>query len=330
MTAIRCALLLIGSVFWVSVVTSAPLPAEIDESSGLTRSLHDSAHFWTHNDTHPIAAGDEDADAALFRIDRTGTLVSTIRLPNIQQRDFESIDSFVHHNQPMLLIADSGDNLLIWEDYRLLLIPEPEQLDAKQTAAPTHVLRYRFSDRQSRDVEAVAVDTTDEQIWLISKRPKPAELFTLNLNQLQPLDSADDTDQALTGANVQEAQRIGELGPLTPANAFRWLLDPLIGDEVNVVTGMDIHPDGAIMAVLTYAAVYFFQRNPDQSWADVLQRAPQANVPLPGIRQWEGISFAHNGSKVFVSREGSGPSGLITLDVPESLNPQPTQGAHRQ
>lgn len=319
--------LLLTCLLWLQPVWSTPLPADIDESSGLARSLITPDRLWTHNDTHPIAGGDEQADAVLFALNQSAKLAGRLLLTGVPQRDFESIDSLIMANQPTLVIADSGDNLLIWEDYRLLFVPEPETVESDTRVRPTAVLRYQFADGQSRDVEAIAAEGGRNNLWLISKRPMPAEVFRLDLSMATAIPEQGAIADHLKTAPVHHAEKAGKLGNLAPTSALRWLIDPLIGEQVNRVTGMDLHPDGQLMAVLTYAGVYYFEREPEQSWGEALQSPPGHSQPLPGIRQWEGIAFNQAADAVWISREGHGEDGLISLPLPDhyandALTPQ--------
>jgi len=314
--------LLLTSLFWLQPVFSTPLPPEIDESSGLARSLVAPERLWTHNDTHPIAGGDKQADAVLFALDPSAKLIGRLRLTGVPQRDFESIDNLIMAGRPTLVVADSGDNLLIWDDYRLWFIPEPstEQLEKTTETRPIAVLRYQFDDGKSRDVEAIAAEYERDNIWLITKRPLPAEVFRLNLSKATAIPEEGEISAHLDAAPIHHAEKIGKLGNLAPTSALRWLINPLVGEQVNRVTAMDQSPDGRLMAVLTYAGVYYFKREPEQSWGEVLQSPPEHSQPLPGIRQWEGLSFNQTGDAVWISREGHGKDGLISLPLPKPLS----------
>ena len=95
-----------------------------------------------------------------------------------------------------------------------------------------------------------------------------------------------------------------------------WLLHPFISPYADQPTDMALSPDGSVLAVLTYSALFFFHRAPQESWQTALKQPAQAQA-LPFIDQWEGISFSPDGKQLILVREGSGADTLIQLPAPK-------------
>ena len=297
----------------------AALPAHVDEASGLAYSSRHGDLLWTHNDNINDPGSMRRVTPFLYGIGPDGTARVRVEVVGVTQRDWEAVEGVRLDGEDMLVVADSGDNRDNWPDYVLWFLPEPIPRDvaARTRIAPDAVLRYRYPDGPA-DTEAMAVDTAGGQILLLTKRQDPPRLFALPLSTRQPFDADDGSDRArLRAAPVHEARPIGTMGGLVPTDPINWLLSPLTGDQTSLPTDMSLSTDGDLLAVLTYASLYFFRREVDQTWAEAIRR-PVASRSLPRIDQWEGLAFSPDGHHVSIVREGSGPGTIRHLEIPEA------------
>ena len=264
------------------------------------------------------------------------------------QRDWEAITAARINGTPTLIVGDIGDNRGTWSDYRLWFIPEPLRPSPQASANPTALLRFRYpeqtppkpqqSDQSARqstgngsgkkdeksnwsgglDAESLAFDPRSQALLILTKREKPARLFSLPLAARTLLTTHENIslNQQIRQAPVATAQFIAQLPPLPAPDFISWLLHPFISPYADQPTDMALSPDGSTLAVLTYSALYFFYRPPGADWRTALI-APSASQALPFIDQWEGLSFSRDGKKILIVREGSGENTLIQLPAPD-------------
>ena len=310
--------LLCTSPTWASSPEAA-LPGFVDEASGLTHSVRDDGLLWTHNDNINDPGSMQRVTPYLYAIAPTGEPRTRLQLEGVTQRDWESIDAVRLDGEATLIVADSGDNRDSWPDYVLWFLAEPDAPAsgrAERSASPDALLRYRYPDGPA-DTEAMVLDPTTEQILLLTKS-EPPRLYRLPADARRPFpaDAEASNRERLHRAPVETAVPVGEMTALSPTDPINWLLLPVTGSQTSRPTGMALDPDGDLLAVLTYASVYFFARPPGDDWVTAIRR-PVASLSLPRIDQWEGLAFSADGRHLRVVREGNGPDSLIRLPVPE-------------
>lgn len=327
------AFVLFAAGWFASVAGAASLPAAVDEASGLAASGLMAGRYWTHNDNINLPASSRKNPPLLFAIDPSGVLLGSVTLTGVRQRDWEGISQMRLAGQPTLIVGDIGDNRDTWSDYTLWFVPEPATLAPNQPTpiAPTAVLRFRYPDqipapkRQGgysggHDAESLAVDAASGQILILTKREKPARLFALPLSARTALTVAANgqLNPTLARCPVITATELAHLPPLPAPTLWQQLIAPLIGPYADQPTDLAISPKGHLIAVLSYAAIYYFAHPAGQSWADSL-RQPVAIDPLPQIDQWEGLSFSPDGHSVQVVREGQGDDTLLERPLPPAV-----------
>ncbi|MDH3533730.1 MAG: hypothetical protein OEO82_12430, partial [Gammaproteobacteria bacterium] len=206
----------------------------LDETSGLARSQRHEGLLWAVNDDGP---------AVLYALDTSGGKRGKVKLSKARNRDWEDLASFTLDDQPYLLVADIGDNERRRKDVRLYVVAEPEPDEDKVKIA----WRIEFSYPEGpRDAEAVAVDSANERILVLTKRDIPAVLYALPLRP--------ETDDTIS------AERLGAIGTLPrPSNAD---IDNarVLKDWHWQPTGLDISSDDGSILILTYRGVYYYPR----------------------------------------------------------------------
>lgn len=259
----------------------------IDEASGLTQSILHPALYWTHNDSRNIFDS-QPTEPLLFAINAQGELQGELKLDGVKPYDWEAISHFRQHDQAYLLIADIGDNRARRSrGIRLHAVREPTAIASQMHAQPAWTLELHYPDG-ARDAEAMAVDAEENVIYILSKRDNPPQLYRAKLPK--------------NGANKQTLTLLGQIPPLnaelesSTADEFRVL--PFTHQPVD----MAFAPNRQEVALLTYSHVYIFPRSPQQSWLQAMQ-SPSLAIPLPGARQYEGLSYSQDGQTLLVVRE---------------------------
>ena len=268
---------------------SGTLPSVVDEASGLAASHRDPKLLWTHNDSG--------GQPVLYALEPTGTRRGDLRIQGVVNRDWEDLASFELDGRAWLLIADTGDNASHRTDCALYVVaePDPAQLVPGQEtiAKVAWKIPVRYLDGP-RDCEAVAVDARAGLVYLLAKRTSPHGLYTLPLRP--PADGVQPA--AMPVAQLPESQ-------FPQPSATQRLLPIPTGHYRAQPTGMDFAPDGLAAVVLTYGDVVLFTRQPGESWANALRRAPVV-LPPHGLTQAEAVAFGADGKTIYVTSERGG------------------------
>ena len=78
-------------------------------------------------------------------------------------------------------------------------------------------------------------------------------------------------------------------------------------------TGMDISKDGQSAVILSYSAIYKYERKAGESWFEAMQSTP-LRWALGEIREAEAVAFDDSGQCVFVTVEKHN-APLLRFDV---------------
>jgi uncharacterized protein YjiK len=258
---------------------TAPLPtgaalvedSALSEMSGLEASRRDAGVLWGINDSGSFPR--------LYRLDGRGRALGRVSVHGAFIRDAESLAMWQEpQGTEWILIGDVGDNRGWRDEVRVHAVAEPALGDTRARIAWT--LRFRYPDGP-RDAEGIAVDHREQQLLVLSKRDRPARLYSVPL---------------APGDRSRVASLVGEL----PA-------DVVDGE----VTAIDVSRNGRQLAVLSYRGLYLWTRDPGADWRDVLREAPR-EVPLPAMRKAEAMAFDHATTSIFVGSEKR-PTALLRL-----------------
>lgn len=253
--------------------------SRLGEISGLAASRRHDGLYWALNDSG--------SDAVLHLMAPSGDHRGSATLAGVRNIDWEDMASFRLDGRDYLLVADTGDNGGVRRELLLHVLEEPAAGDAAAPVAWT--LRFRWPDGP-RDCEAVAVDPVRGEILLITKKRVPPELFRL---PLRPPAGA---------PAVLVAERIGTLPGIQQPTSEDLRRSPTWGRYRAQITGASLSPNGRVLAVLNYRALYFLVRDDDGGWERAL-RHPGAAVPLPFTPQAEAVAFAPDGRSLLVASE---------------------------
>jgi len=260
----------------------------IQEASGLARSSRNENILWTMNDggSAPI----------LYAIGLDGSDQGSVRLIDAKNVDWEDIASYELDGKSWLIVADIGDNENARDFVTLYIVEEPLPTRKETTAAKT--ISFVYPDGP-RDAEAIAVDKEQEQILILSKRTVPAVLYAVPLNA-----SPDNSIVATRLGEVSSIPQPGSNDVVTDVANFVWHWQP---------TSMDISADGNSAVILTYVALYQFDKATGEAWIDAMQSAPE-RAELGDVELAEAITFSHDGNSIFITSEKQKPP-LLRFDL---------------
>jgi hypothetical protein len=239
------------------------MPAELNEASGIAVSSSNPGILWVHTDDNP---------PVLYAIDSTGTVKGRVRIPEVENHDWEDIATGPCGHSTCLFIADIGDNAQRRERRAIYRVPEPAVNDT--VAAGPIVFPFHLPGRKSHDAEALFV-MPDGRMYVITKgRSGPITVFAF-------------PHPAVANQDV-------ELEPIATLSAG-------LVQVPDLVTGAASTSDGRFIAIRSYTAVQLYRLNGTQLVA-VLPRP----IDLRALRepQGEGIGIRDDGVMFLVSERG--------------------------
>ena len=101
---------------------------ELNESSGLAASNHQSDVLWSINDS-----GD---GPNIFAMTNTGAALGRWSIDTAKPSDWEAMDAFVLNGKSYLLMADVGDNVARRQSVSFLVVEEPDLEQEQEIALP--------------------------------------------------------------------------------------------------------------------------------------------------------------------------------------------------
>lgn len=217
----------------VSLTHSVRLgPGPRKENSGIVQSRQYDNVFWMHNDS-----GDE---PRIYPVRRNGTLYASERYPetpgvlisgasNVDWEDI-TMDADGH-----VIIADIGNNRNDRRDLVLYYLDEPSPVAGRTTVKKKIFVRYPEQTQfpaplRQFNFDCEAVFTIGNQVFFLSKNRS---------NRLTSLYRLDDP-------------KLHETNTLTYLNSF---------DIQGQAVGADASPDGLRLVVITYTAIWLFERD---------------------------------------------------------------------
>jgi len=241
----------------------------IDESSGLVKSRRWPNLFWTHNDS-----GDGPrifairGDGSAVNVSGTGSGIQVDGAENVDWEDIAIDDN------GCLIIGDIGNNVSSRSRLVLYRVKEPDPFNHQETARAEKVSIY-FPDRPSRAFNSEALFWARGRIYLLTKTRRGRN------TGLYRVDRADPTETV----------------PLIRIGCF---------DFRAPVTASDTSPDGRFLAVLTYKAVWLFER---PAGTENYLAGKKSIFP---IRAWQCEAVCFDGATLLIGNEGG---SLFDLDT---------------
>ncbi len=201
------------------VQRTAPLPAGVEEASGVAASRSWPGVFWTHNDSG--------GDPVVIGVRSDGTAAARVEVKGAKNRDWEDVSVGPCDSGSCLYIADTGDNDEKRDDAALYRAPEPRE-GATSVTAERFPLRYPDG---ARDAEALFVLPTGQPFLVTKGRHSAVELYRYPL----PLRAA----ETVTLERVAVIDADGREGE-------------------DLVTSASASPSGRWVAIRTYKSLSFY------------------------------------------------------------------------
>ncbi len=251
---------------------------ELVELSGLAASRRHAGVLWAHNDSG--------GQAEVFAMGPDGTARGVFPISGASATDWEDMavgpgpGSGSH-----LYLGDIGDNGAERSTVTVYRVPEPAGAPSAPGAplggADAIHLRYPAGPA---DAEALLVDPRSGELVIVTKALSgTSRILSASAGSLQ------------AGATVTMTDRGTMKIPLPPSGGG--------GLPGTMVTGGDVSPDGAVVALRTYRSVLLYPRGGSGSVVDALKRdacfGPHAQEP-----QGEAVAFTRDGAAVVTISEG--------------------------
>ena len=267
----------------------------IREASGLARSQRQAGLLWTVND--------HGARNIVHGLDHTGKREGEFLLKKAEIRDWEDLASFRLDDKPYLMVADIGDNKAERKYRTLYFVKEPKPKKNDEEKSDWQI-DFVYPDGP-RDAESAAVDIDNETVLVLTKRDLPPRLYEVPLRT-----KSDKKRTAKALGTVISLRR-----PTRRDLEFAKKTDNYFWQPV----GMDISEDNLAAVILTYADVYYFERQPDERWLDALNKKA-VRVSLGNFKNAEAIAFGDADRTVFVTGENK-HSRLLRIDFNKVVLP---------
>jgi len=260
----------------------------IREASGLARSYTQENVLWIINDN---GAGEW-----VHAVNPRGKRLGEFDLKKSDNRDWEDLASFRLDGKAYLLVADIGDNDARRKTRTLYVVEEPTVAKGEKEKVDWRI-DYRYPDGP-RDAESVAVDIENRRALVLTKRDIPPVMYELPLRP--------DDDKKIT------AKWLGTIKSLPAPSRRDVEFAPKTNDWHWQPVGFDISADNRAAVILTYRAVYYYERQSDQDWFDALNTRP-VRVGLGNFKNAEAIAFGDDGRRVVITGENK-HSPLLLID----------------
>lgn len=263
----------------------------ISEASGIAASRRSGDVLWVHNDSG--------SKARLYAVDTSGRSRGRIRLEKADNDDWEDLASGLLDGEAVLIVGDIGDNDARRKHVTLYVVADPDlDDDDKPELRPLRRIRFRYPDGP-RDAEALAFDSARDRALILTKRDVPPRLYAVPLTE-----GEDETIEAQALGAVTTLPRPSRQDVEIARTLDSWHWQP---------TAMDIAPDGSAIVILTYSAVYYYQRQGDEDWTQTLARRPLA-LDTRRIRDAEAIAFGSDTRTLFMTVEKR-HAPLVRIDI---------------
>ena len=276
---------------------------ELRELSGLVRGSGDAAVLWAHGDSgSPPRIFALDAELAVIVPDwlrpRFGSDAGVVRPPwpgiellgatHVDWEDIARIDD-------RLYVADVGNNgnarrdLGFWE----LAEPAPTAVDRARPARflPVHYPEQRTYPGEVWEWDCEAVFSDGPVLWLITKHRRAGEITGF-----------------VPGA------RLYRFDPSRATNASTPLELVARHDALSVATAADLSPDGRLLAVLTYSALWLFPR-PAAGDHWLSGRPWIRRLPLLRTRQAEAVAWRDDRRLLLANEDGAFFEMIVDREV---------------
>lgn len=239
-----------------SIPAAVAVPSVLKGASGIAGSKSVPQTLWVEEDSgNP---------PQLYSLNYDGSIRKKVYIKGTANRDWEDIA----RSGDTLYVAETGDNNQVYTGYAIYKFAEPAA-DA-DTVYTFKKISFKYPDG-AHDAEALLVDPSTRDIYVITKRDNPSRLYKIQFPYS-------------TTTNI--AVMAGQL-------------------SFNGVVSAALSPDGKEILVKTYTNLYHYKTD-GKSIEAALQSAP-AMLPYTAEPQGEAVTFAQDNSGFFtLSEKGLG------------------------
>ncbi|AEW00999.1 hypothetical protein A4D02_13660 [Niastella koreensis] len=230
------------------------------EASGIADSKANPGYLWVEQDSG------NPPDLTLLQ--HNGTVLKSVHLANAVNRDWEDmvLAPGPDPHKQYLYIAETGDNLIRYDDYAIYRLEEPAA--ATDTVQQVDKIAFFYPDG-SHNAEAILVDPDTKDIYIITKTDLHSKLFKLKYPY-----------------STVEMNSVEEVGAL----------------PYNYATSAALSPNGRELVVKTYEAIYMYPRTAGETIVQTLSK-PYTTLPYQQEPQGEAIVFDNNDSGYYTLSE---------------------------
>ncbi len=240
---------------------------QIDEASGLVASRVNKGVLYTHNDSG--------GESVVFAISSMGESLGRFVLDGIKNRDWEDIalGPGPIQSKSYLYVGEIGDNRAAYSSVFVYRFVEPEiPSDSNFVVSVSEIDRIEIVYEDGpRDAEALFIDPSNADIYIVSKREEKVGLYHVPFPQSQT-----EPNTAIRVADIQ----------------------------LSMVTAADITPDGRKILLKTYTGVWQVKVRRNQSVAKAVQGKLKA-LPYKIEPQGEAIAWDCLGKGYYTISERS-------------------------
>jgi hypothetical protein len=253
----------------------------IKEASGIVASYKNKGLLWTHNDS-----GDSNR---IYSMDANGKGTREFYLEGANNRDWEAIGMANFTEGSFIYVGDIGDNNAAYSDYIIYRVAEPEitaSTPKTNTLKNVQKISYKYPDG-ARDAEAILIDQSTKDIYIISKREDKKRLYRLPYPQSYT--------QTITAEFVQELTTFS-----TGSGQQTYLTDGCVS------------VDNQEVILKSYFQIFHWRRATNETIPNALKRNPTI-IPYGLEPQGEGVCFAQDGSGYYTISEESTSKSPVKL-----------------
>jgi hypothetical protein len=253
----------------------------VKEASGIVASYKNKGLLWTHNDS-----GDSNR---IYSMDANGKGTREFYLEGASNRDWEAIGMATFTEGSFVYVADIGDNNAQHSDYAIYRVPEPEittNTPKTNTLKSVQKISYKYPDG-ARDAEAMLIDQSTKDIYIISKREDTKRLYRLPYPQSYTQTTTAEFVQELTTFSTGTGQQ-------------------------TYLTDGSVSVDNQEIIIKSYFQIFHWRRATNETIPNALKRNPTI-LPYTLELQGEGVCFAQDGSGYYTISEESTSKSPVKL-----------------
>jgi len=247
---------------------------DLDEASGLAHSRSNPLYLWSHNDSG--------GDPQLFLMTESGTESGRFVLDGAENLDWEdvAIGTGPTVGVNYLYVGDIGDNRAVRPSRTIYRVEEPDlnvsNIPATSTLPGVETIDYVY-ENGPRDAEALMVDPSTNDIFIVSKREASVILYVLPFPQ--------------NTAEMDTAERVTVL-PFTQ------------------ITAGDISSDGNQVLIKNYLNIYHWSKTGTESIRELLTTTP-SRLNYTVEPQGEAIAWHVSGNRFYTLSESANNQPVV-------------------